>query len=62
MLMAILYINMALVFARLCSRDSQPKSEIIAFTEPGSVIEVVINKSSSSALDGIKLHSLVFGI
>ena len=30
-----LYINTALVFARLCSRDSQPKSEIIAFNEPG---------------------------
>ena len=36
-LLTILYINMSLVFARLCSRDSQPKSEIIAFTEPGSL-------------------------
>jgi hypothetical protein len=29
-LFVILYINTALVFARLCSRDSQLKSEIIA--------------------------------
>jgi hypothetical protein len=36
-LFTILYINIAQVFTRLCSRDSQPKSEIIAFTEPGSL-------------------------
>jgi hypothetical protein len=36
-LFTILYINMTLVFARLCSRDSQPKSESIAFTKPGSL-------------------------
>ena len=36
-LFTILYIITALVFARLCSRDSKLKSEIIAFTEPGSL-------------------------
>ena len=36
-LFSILYINTALVFDRLCSRDFQPKSEIIAFTEPDSL-------------------------
>ena len=36
-LFTILYYNTALVFASPCSRDSQLKSEIIAFTEPGSL-------------------------
>jgi hypothetical protein len=36
-LFTILCITTAMVFAHLCFRDSQPKSEIIAFTEPVSL-------------------------